>query len=52
MERCIYNHIYSFGSKDSSGKQHVFFSGRLCNTQLLGVYHKIGDFLDKVFKLM
>ena len=47
IERCIYNHIYGFVSKDISEKQHVFFSGRSCNTQLLEVYHKIGEFLDK-----
>ena len=46
MERCIYNHIYSFVSKNIS----VFFSGRSCNTQLLDVYHKIGEFLDKGFE--
>ena len=28
----------------------VFFSGRSCNTQLLEVYHKIGECLHKVFK--
>ena len=50
MERCIYNHIYSFVSKDISEKQHVFFSGRSCNTQLLEVYHKIGEFLDTGFQ--
>ena len=50
MERCIYNHIYSFISKDISEKQHGFFSVRSCNTQLLEVYHKIGDFLDKGFQ--
>ena len=50
MERCIYNHIYSFVSKDISEKQHVFFSGRSCNTQLLDVYLKIGEFLDKGFE--
>ena len=50
MERCIYNHIYSFVSKEISEKQHGFFSGRSCNTQLLEVYHKIGDFLDKGFE--
>ena len=50
MERCIYNHIYSFVSKDISEKQHVFFSSRSCNTQLLEVYHKIGEFLDKGFQ--
>ena len=28
----------------------VFFSGRSCNTQLLEVYHKIGEFSDKGFQ--
>ena len=50
MERCIYNHIYSFVSRDISEKQHVFFSGRSCDTQLLEVYHKIGEFLAKGFQ--
>ena len=50
MERCIYNHIYSFVSKDISEKQHGFFSGRSCNTQLLEVYHKRGEFLAKGFQ--
>ena len=50
MERCIYNNIYSFVSKDISEKQHGFFSGRSCNTQLLEVYHKIGEFVDKGFQ--
>ena len=27
IERCIYNHIYSFVSKDISEKQHGFFLG-------------------------
>ena len=34
----------------SSEKQHVFFSGRSCNTQLVEVYHKVGEFLDKCFQ--
>ena len=52
MERCIYiyNHIHSFVSKNISDKQLVFFSGRSCNTQLLEVYHKIGEFLSKGFQ--
>ena len=33
-----------------SEKQHGFFSGRSCNTQLLEVYHNIGEFLDKGFQ--
>ena len=49
LERCIYNHIYGFVSKDISEKQHVFFSGRSCNTRLLEVYHKV-IFLDIGFQ--
>ena len=45
MERCIYNHIYSFVSKDISEKQYGFFSGSSCDTQLLEVY-----LLDKGFQ--
>ena len=45
MECCIYNHIHSFVSEDISEKQHGFFSGSSCNTQLLEVY-----LLDKGFQ--
>ena len=47
MERCIHNHVYHVVRKNISAKQHGFFAGRSCNTQLLDVYHTIGACLDK-----
>ena len=47
MERCVYDHIYEHVSSLLSPLQHGFVKGKSCSTQLLDVYHRIGESLDK-----
>ena len=46
MERCIYNHVYEHVSPRLTPFQHGFVKGKSCATQLLEVYHQIGERLD------
>ncbi|CAB4028943.1 Hypothetical predicted protein [Paramuricea clavata] len=46
MERCVYNHMYADVIQLISPLQHGFLRKRSCITQLLSVFHNIGQNLD------
>ena len=47
MERCLFNHLYSFVEPRLHSLQHGFMKQRSCTTQLLKCYHSIGRTLDE-----
>ena len=47
LERCIVNFVYPFVSPLLHNLQHGFLKKRSCTTQLLKVYHTIGEILDR-----
>lgn len=46
MERCVFDHFYSFVLNFLSDLQHGFIKNRSCVTQLLQILHEIGRNLD------
>ena len=46
MERCIFNHIYPIVEPSLTKAQHGFMKNKSCTTQLLDMYHMIGNVLD------
>ena len=47
MERCIVNYLFPLVSPYLHPLQHGFIKNRSCTTQLLKVYHEIGQHLDR-----
>ena len=47
LERCVSNNLYHHVSGHISDEQHGFVRKRSCVTQLLSVFHTIGENLDK-----
>ena len=47
LERCVSNNLYHHVSAHISDEQHGFVRNRSCVTQLLSVFHTIGENLDK-----
>ena len=47
LERCVSNNLYHHVSGHISDEQHGFVRNRSCVTQLLSVFHTIGENLDK-----
>ena len=47
MERCVHNHIYANVKHKIHKLQHGISKGRSCTSQLLKVYHDVGQVLDK-----
>ena len=46
MERCIYNHVYPVVEPSLCSAQHGFMKSKSCTTQLLDMYHMVGNILD------
>ena len=46
MEKCIHNHVNILTNNLICSEQHGFIKGKSCSTQLTGVYHEIGSYLD------
>ena len=46
IERCVFNHVYEHVNSLISPLQHGFVRGKSCTSQLLDVYHQIGQTLD------
>ena len=47
LERCVSNNLHQHVSGHISDEQHGFVRNRSCVTQLLSVFHTIGENLDK-----
>lgn len=47
MERCVYNHMLTAVKPFIHPLQHGFMKGRSCTTQLLSVYNRVGQCLDR-----
>ena len=46
MGKCIHNHVNILTNDLICSEQHGFIKGKSCSTQLMGVYHEIGSYLD------
>ena len=46
MEKFIHNHVNIITNNLICSEQHSFIKGKSCSTQLTGVYHEIGSYLD------
>ena len=46
MEKCIHNQVNIVTNNLIFYEQHGFIKGESCSTQLTGVYHEIGSYLD------
>ena len=46
MKKCIHNHVNITTNNLICSEQHGFIKGKSCSTQITGVYHEIGSYLD------